>query len=43
MIDTIICDQVEKIFVSCLSGIVVGLVVFGGMCVCVFKKRYCCF
>ena len=42
MIDTIICDQVEEIFVSCLGGVIVGVIVFGGMCLCVIKKRCCC-
>ena len=43
MLDTVVCDQIEEIFISCVGGVIVGLVVFGGICICVFKKRYCCY
>lgn len=37
-----LCDGMEEVFVSCFTGIIVGVCIFGGMCFCVIKNK-CCF
>lgn len=37
-----VCDEVEEVFVSCFTGIVIGVFIFGGICLCVIKNKICC-